>query len=109
MGTTAEEEYGVSPRRPAGTTAEEGYSDSPGRPVDTTAEEGYGVSPGSLWPFESFPNYLQKHWYPGFPCHFFVVHTHTVKRFRLLQPYFGYLSCIPFVYVTHKFQGVLRI
>jgi len=30
----------------------------------------------------------------------------TVKRFRLLQPYFGHLS-IPFAYVTHKVQVVL--
>ena len=34
---------------------------------------------------------------------------YTVKRLWLLQPYFGYLSCIPFVYVTHEVQGVLRI
>ena len=34
---------------------------------------------------------------------------YTVKRLWLLQPYFGYLSCIPFVYVTQKVQGVLRI
>ena len=32
---------------------------------------------------------------------------HTVKRFWLFQPYFGYLSCIPFVYLTHKVQRVL--
>ena len=33
----------------------------------------------------------------------------TVKRFRLLQSYIGYLSCIPFVYMRCKVQGVFRI
>ena len=28
----------------------------------------------------------------------------TVKRFGLLQPYLGYLSCIPVVCMTHKFK-----
>ena len=31
----------------------------------------------------------------------------TVKRFGLLQPHFGHLSCIPFVCMTHKVQGML--
>ena len=34
---------------------------------------------------------------------------YTAKRFRLLQPYFGHLSCIPFVCVTCKVQGMLTI
>ena len=34
----------------------------------------------------------------------------TVKTFGLLQPYFGCLSCMPVVCVTHyKFQGWLPI
>ena len=36
------------------------------------------------------------------------MHEHAAW-FWLLYPYFGYLSCIPFVYVTHKVQEVLRI
>ena len=42
------------------------------------------------------------------PC---TVQSHyiTVKRLWLLQLYFGYLTCIPIVYVTHKVQEVLRI
>ena len=31
------------------------------------------------------------------------------KRFRLLQPYFGHLSCIPFVCVTRKVKGMFTI
>ena len=27
--------------------------------------------------------------------------SHTVKTFGLLQPYFGHLSCMPVVCVTH--------
>ena len=34
---------------------------------------------------------------------------YTTKRFRLLQPYFGHLSYIPFVCVTCKVQGALTI
>ena len=37
-----------------------------------------------------------------------IIATATVKRFRLLQPYFGYLSCIPFVDMTHKFKECLQ-
>ena len=32
----------------------------------------------------------------------------TVKTFRLLQPCFGHLSCIPFVWVTRKVQGMRK-
>ena len=55
---------------------------------------------------------------PGVECPDFVLFRaltciynadHTVVHCKKLQPYFGYLSCIPFVYVTHKFQGVVRI
>ena len=31
------------------------------------------------------------------------------KRFRLLKPYFDHHSCIPFVCMTHKVQGMLTI
>ena len=31
----------------------------------------------------------------------------TVKGFGLLQPHFGHLSCIPFVCMTYKVQGML--
>ena len=30
-----------------------------------------------------------------------ILTTHTVKTFWLLQPYFGHLSCMPDVCVTH--------
>ena len=33
--------------------------------------------------------------------------TITAKTFGLFQPYFGHLSCMPVVYVTHKVQGML--
>ena len=39
--------------------------------------------------------------------HCTYVHTYTVKRFGLLQPHFGHLSCIPFVCMTSKVQGML--
>ena len=32
---------------------------------------------------------------------------YTVRRFRLLQPCCGHLSCIPFVCMTHEVQGML--
>ena len=32
------------------------------------------------------------------------IYIYTVKRFGCLQPYFGHLSCIPFVCVTCKVQ-----
>ena len=35
--------------------------------------------------------------------------TNTAKRFRLLQTYFGHLSCIPFVCITREVQGLLTI
>ena len=36
--------------------------------------------------------------------------AYTVKTFGLLQPYFGHVSCMPVVYVTHyKLQGMLPI
>ena len=34
---------------------------------------------------------------------------HTARRFRLLQPYFGHLSCIPFVCMIYEVQGLLTI
>ena len=33
----------------------------------------------------------------------------TAQRIRLLQPYFGHLSCIPFVCMTRKVQGMLSV
>ena len=42
-------------------------------------------------------------------CTALLVAMCTVKRFRLLQSYFGYLSCIPFVYIHDtKFKGCLE-
>ena len=50
-----------------------------------------------------------------FTCSIYMHSTHathiyiTVKRFRLHQPCFGHLSCIPSMCVTRKVQGMLTI
>lgn len=36
-------------------------------------------------------------------------YCHILWRFRLLQPYFGHLSCIPSMCMTHEIHGVLTI
>ena len=58
-GTTIIKGYGVgaSGRRLVGTTAEEEYGVSPGRPVGTTEEEGMVLVWGDLW----VPNTFMQH------------------------------------------------
>ena len=41
--------------------------------------------------------------------HVHTIHHCYVNRFRLLQPYFGHLTCFPFVCVTRKVQGILPV